>query len=215
MKGFRSGLPPRYLKRVHWILFALLGVPACVLLMARMIYIPSGRLVDAEDVEEVFQQIAAGQPLEGRPQALWAEIGPAAVALKRLAAHVTDQVENGVRNPDKVYLEGQADVIAQFVARDARTALYFLAHVCLRGEIDMERILALVILRELFPKKNSVYYYSNHLSLDSNATIALLARDIIAGSFPRGSLGDKLTDGYFSALAERARVNGSVIQAAR
>jgi len=207
MNRYCCQLPVKSLRRLRGTLFALLALPALLLIAARFSQAqPTPRMNDAA-VAQVFEQIEAGQAPAPALGKLWGEVGPAVIAFKRLSDHLTDQIQNGVLNPDKIYMEGQTDVIVQFVGRDAGTARQVLGYFCLHGKSDIERALALVILRELFPKKNSIYY-AHHLSLDSYPLIAMQAHDIIAGDYPRGSLNDKLTGKFFAHLADRARVIG-------
>ncbi len=107
------------------------------------------------------------------------------------------------RRIDKVYLDNQVEVLSSRIAAENEINLYLLGHYAEAGDSVEQRALALILIRELYPKKTSVFY-ANSLIRSSHPLLARIAGEIIYDRYKVEGPANKVKGGYF--LSGNAKV---------
>ncbi len=108
--------------------------------------------VTQEDVHEVLQKREAHRD-EKMLQVLWPLIQPLQVSFERLALDLKDRLESSSGKIDGPYVDEQIGVIETQIREAGEISLYVLGYYALAEESPLKQALALVTIREYFPKK--------------------------------------------------------------
>lgn len=156
--------------------------------------------------EQVVQALAdAGQDDQSR--ALWQRLEPTVVAFNRINQIITDQIKESLvrkaetpqrleRRIDKVYLDNQVSVLSSAIARESEINLYLLGHYASEAALPEQQALALILIRELYPKKTSVFY-ANSLVQSSHPLLKRIANEIIYDRYTVEGPANKVKTGFF------------------
>ncbi len=183
------------IRRLRIALMALALVPFCMLLLPQFARQPLLWDVTQDDVHELLQKREARRN-DKRYQVLWPLIEPLQVAFERLAQDLKDRLESNIRGIDGPYVDDQIGVIEIRIRDRGEIALYVLGYYALEEESPLKRALALVVIREYFPKKNGAFF-ANRLVYSPDPVVAEIARQITGGRYRVSGLKARLKSDYF------------------
>jgi len=199
MLDFSRRLNYRTIIALRYGLFLLVAAPVFAVAFQDVALRWRHRSVEQEDIENIFQLQDQGKKLPPKYLNLWKRIEPTCRAFERIALDLEYRMEKNQRYFDRLYVEGLIANLQESIAREPKLALYLLGHYALDGASPLTQTLALITIRQRYPKKFSVYFANRFVNSDQ-PILARLCRQIISGRYQVTNLTSKLNPKFIATL---------------
>ena len=192
----------RYVHLARRVLIALIAAPVCALLVHDVASRWRDRGIVADDIERLFHLQDRKEQLPGEYADLWKRVEPTCISFERICLDLETRLQKGRRYFDRIYVEGIIVELEGNMAREPRLSLLLLGHYAMREDQPFIQAVALIAIREQYPKKYSVYYANRFVNSD-NPTLSHVCSQIIAGQYQVTSLKDKYTRRYLKSTLKQ------------
>lgn len=157
------------------------------------------RRVDARDIAAMLRAREAAEPMSDSLGALWETHRSLCFAFERVAVDLASRVDRGERYYDRDYVEQLASEIESHVERHPRVSLEVLSYYAGSQDRPLHRLMALIAIRELYPKKTSVFFANRYVDHE-DARLAAFSRGILLGGASPGALGEMFSPAFIESL---------------
>ncbi len=181
------------------VLLILLAFPVCLLTARDIRQKWRERSIDRNDIETIFQMQDRNEELPPKYQKLWRKVEPTCIAFERIALDLETRTERKGRFFDRIYIEGLIDDLEKNIIAEPRLSLYLLGHYALHADTPLGQALALIAIRETYPKKYSVFFANRFVNSDQ-PLLANLSVQIVSGKYPVSSIRAKFNPRYIRTL---------------
>ncbi len=181
------------------VLVMLLAFPVCLLTAHDIRQKWHERSIDRNDIETIFQMQDRNEKLPPKYQKLWRKVEPTCIAFERIALDLETRTERKGRFFDRIYIEGLIDDLEKNIIAEPRLSLYLLGHYTLHGDSPLAQALALIAIRERYPKKYSVFFANRFVNSDE-PVLASLSVQIVSGQYQVSSIKAKFNPSYIRTL---------------
>lgn len=181
-------------------------VPHVVRYLAQL---PSGPSLSFQNVDSVIESALNDYvPPSKVDTVLWERHQSLCVALERISVDLDNRITKNRRYFDKDYVEQLTQDIDAHVAEFPDESLAIFGHYASRGETPMIRLLAMIAIRESFPKRNAVYYANKQLK-SSHTSLVNISFRILSNTYNVTSLRDKFRPKYIEPFFVSGTINTS------
>lgn len=151
--------------------------------------------VERVEVENIFLRIQEDKQLLPKQLKLWDILGSCPLSFERIVADTDSRLNKNSRFFDKDYIREQVSTIELHVSRQPKAMLYYLGACALHHDQPVARSIALLLIRECFSAKASVYY-ALRCAESADPLLSRLAQNIISNRYEPGGIIEKLSPAY-------------------
>lgn len=186
-------------KVLRYASFILIAIPACIVSALSISANWNQRAIQDSDIDILFQLQKQGRDLPPEYQNLWDRIGPTCIAFERISLDLQKRIEEKRRYFDRDYFDGLIKEFDNSITREPILSVYILGHYAKDDTQPIRQALALIAIREGYPKKYSIYF-ANSFTNSEHPILANLSQQIISGKYILDNIKNKFKPSYIETL---------------
>ena len=192
----------RYVHLARWLLIALIAAPVCAMLVHNIASRWHDRSIEAADIDRLFRMQDREEQLPPQYADLWKRVEPPSISFERICLDLQTRLQKGKRYFDRIYVEEMIVELQEHMAREPKLSLLMLGHYAMKEDQPFIQAIALIAIRERYPKKYSVYYANRFVNSD-NPLLSHVCSQIVTGRYQVTSLTDKYMPRYLKSALTR------------
>ena len=150
-------------------------------------------------IESLLFLMKNNEEIPDQYRSLWKKIRPAQIAFERISLDLETRLTVNRRYFDRPYMESMIGQLEECINQNPKIVFHLLGYYALQAKTPIKQAMALIVIRERYPKKYCVYY-ANRLVHSPNPTLSNLCRDILKDRYQLSSLKRKFRPSYFQVL---------------
>jgi hypothetical protein len=194
---------------LRWILFAALALIVLPLTWGDIAARWSDRMITQRQIDDwiALPQSDAGPldtsqletvPLDTMP------LETMRLALERISMDLAERMQHDRRYFDREYVGGQIELLRGAIAAAPRPAFHLLAHYALLEEQPLQQVLAIIAVRECYPRKFSIVF-ATRFAHAKDPMLAGLCQSILSGRYRREGLERKYHPRFLGGITAVGR----------